>query len=294
MPLSQHLTDHLQNHFTRFFQEDVKILSSKLVAGAAISQACLLKTSKGSFFMKLNAALYGLDFFEMEAKGLATLANTGALKVSRPLFDGKFQQQIYLVMEYLETGAMADDFWEDFGRSLASLHQNSSDSFGLDYDNFIGKLHQCNNQTGGWQEFYKEHRIMKLAKRAQANKLLDLEHLEQAERLCNKLNDLIPAEKPSLLHGDLWNGNYLVYKTGLAAIFDPSVYYGHREMDIAMTRLFGGFDKKFYQAYNEEWPLMAGYDDREPLHQLYPLLVHLLQFGGQYRNQVTGILKTFS
>lgn len=294
MSLHQNFIDHLQHRFSDFFREEVRIHSSSNIAGSAISQASLLNTSKGPFFMKLNAALFGHDFFEKEARGLATLANAGAMKVARPLFDGKFHQQIFVVMEYLEQGQPSADFWEDFGRSMASLHGNSAETFGLEYDNYIGKIHQSNTKHETWRSFYAEERILKLVHKAHKNKQLEIQHVEEAELLCKKLGDLIPEEKPSLLHGDLWKGNFMTFRNGKVAIFDPAIYYGHREMDIAMTRLFGGFDDRFYSAYEEAFPLQPGYPERESLMQLYPLLAHLLLFGGSYRDDVTAILEAYN
>jgi fructosamine-3-kinase len=135
---------------------------------------------------------------------------------------------------------------------------------------------------------------MCLVYKAKERQLLDTADVEAAETLCGRLPELVPEEQPALLHGDIWSGNYLVTESGEPAVFDPSVYYGHRETDLAMTRLFGGFDQRFYSSYQESWPLQAGWEQRVPIFQLYPLLVHLLLFGGQYRGQVTEILKKFS
>lgn len=294
MPFHQSLTTHLQEALSSFFKEPVALHSSTPVAGSAISQAFLLQTGKGPFFMKLNSALFGHDFFEKEARGLDMLANAGAMKVARPLFDGMFHQQIYVVMEFLEQGSPTPDFWEDFGRSMAALHGNTAEQHGLEYNNYIGKIPQCNQQHRSWHDFYAQERILKLTGRALKHKLLDTAHMTAAENICKRLGSLIPEEKPALLHGDLWNGNFMVYKTGKVAVFDPAAYYGHREMDIAMSRLFGGFDKRFYQAYEEAWPLQPGYTERESLLQLYPLLVHLLLFGGHYRDEVVEIMEQFS
>jgi len=293
MLFNQNFQQHLNECFTRFFDEPVLINHADAVPGGDISQTCILHTNKGKYFIKINAALFGLDFFEKEAKGLVTLANAGALKVPRPLFDGKFHQQIYLVMEYLEAGQMVPDFWEVFGRSMATLHQHTRPMFGLDFDNYIGKLHQANADKQTWHEFYANQRIMPLIYKAEKNKMLDSSNVALAEQFCARLSSLIPEENPALLHGDLWKGNFVVHETGHAAIFDPSAYYGHREMDLAITRLFGGYDEKFYQAYEEAFPLQPGHHDRLDIFQLYHLIAHLLLFGGHYRDQVVAILKKY-
>lgn len=294
MPIHQQFTDHLEQCFSGFFKKEVAIHSLTPLTGSAISQPFLVNTSNGKFFMKRNAALFGLDFFEKEARGLDMLANAGAMKVARPLFDGKHHQEIYVVMEYLERGQPQPDFWEDFGIALANQHQMTDSLFGLGYNNYIGKIPQCNTQHQHWSDFYAEERILKLTRRAIDHQLLDAGMAARAENLCAKLTSLIPEEKPALLHGDLWNGNFMVWQNGHVAIFDPAPYYGHREMDLAMSTLFGGFEPAFYKGYQEKFPLEPGFKEREKIHQLYPLLVHLLLFGGHYRKDVESILDNFS
>jgi fructosamine-3-kinase len=294
MLFNQNFQQHLNDCFTRFFNEPVNIDHAEVVPGGDISQTCILHTTRGKYFIKINAALFGLDFFEKEAKGLVVLANAGALKVPRPLFDGKFHQQIYLVMEYLEKGNMSADFWEVFGRSMASLHQHSRPLFGLDFDNYIGKIQQSNHEKDTWHNFYASQRIMPLIYKAEKNKMVDAATVSLAEHFCSRLSSLIPEEKPALLHGDLWKGNFVVHESGNAAIFDPSAYYGHRELDLAITRLFGGFDEKFYQSYEEHYPLLPGHMERLDIFQLYHLIAHLLLFGGHYREQVVGTLKKYA
>lgn len=288
--MPQQFIHHLEQCFSSFFKEVITIHSLAPLTGSAISQPFLVNTSKGKFFMKRNAALFGLDFFEKEAKGLDMLANAGAMKVARPLFDGKYHQEIYVVMEFLERGQPQPDFWENFGRALATQHQITDALYGLDYNNYIGKIPQCNQRHAQWADFYAEERILKLTRRAVDHHLLDATHAKKAENICKTLTSLIPVEKPALLHGDLWNGNFMVWQNGHVAIFDPAPYYGHREMDIAMSKLFGGFEPAFYEGYQQALPLQPGYSEREKIHQLYPLLVHLLLFGGHYRNDVESIL----
>jgi fructosamine-3-kinase len=293
MLINQAFQNHLSDCFTDFFKEPCTVQQAEYAPGGDISQTYIIHTDKGKFFVKLNAALFGHDFFEKEARGLATLANAGTLKVPRPLFDGKFHQQIYVAMEYLDRSEPSADFWEDFGRSLAGIHQHTRPEYGLDYNNYIGKLHQLNNPCHTWHEFYASQRIMPLVYRAEKNKMITTETVHLAESLCAKFSSLMPEEKPALLHGDLWKGNFLVFKTGKAAIFDPSISYGHREFDIAITRLFGGFDEKFYQGYQEAYPLQPGHESRQDLFQLYHLLAHLCLFGGQYHGLVVDIFKKY-
>lgn len=294
MNLHPNFVRHLEERFSEFFQAPLTLTDTIPVQGGDINQCFRLETSRGAFFMKVNASLFGLDFFEKEARGLILLANTGAIHVPRPLFDGKFHQQVYLVMEALERGAAGQDFWETFGHSMAALHGHHADRFGLEYPNYIGKMHQDNTWLDQWHNFYANQRIMCNVYKAKERQLLDIAEVEMAENFCSKLQEIIPAEKPSLLHGDLWSGNYIATTDGLPAVFDPAVYFGHRETDIAMARLFGGFDSRFFSAYQEAWPLQPGWEERMPVFQLYPLLIHLLLFGGKYRNLVAETLRKFS
>jgi fructosamine-3-kinase len=294
MTLHPGFVHHLEERFQSFFQAPLRVTGISSVPGGDINQCYRLETDKGPFFIKVNASIFGLDFFEKEARGLILLANTGAIRVPRPLFDGKFHQQVYLVMEDLDKGTPVADFWERFGTSIAAVHTHHAPQFGLEYPNYIGKLHQFNQQHDSWHDFYCNERIMRLAYKARDRQMLDSAAIAMAENICARLKDLIPEEQPSLLHGDLWSGNYTVTADGAPAVFDPAVYYGHREMDLAMARLFGGFDQRFFAAYDAAYPLQPGAVERIPLFQLYPLMVHLLLFGGGYHRQVQEILGQFA
>jgi fructosamine-3-kinase len=285
---------HLDMRFSDFFGAETKILQEEPVSGGDINQCHLLRTTRGDFFMKTNGSIFGLDFFEKEAQGLVALADAGVIKVPRPLFDGKFHQQVFLVMEFLPGGAPSASFWQDFGNAMAALHRHSRESFGFGHTNYIGRLHQRNEPHASWAEFYAEERILPLTAKALERGLLHAHEAELAEALCSRLGSLIPAERPALLHGDLWKGNFMSISDGSPAIFDPSVYYGHREMDLAMTLLFGGFEREFYETYESAFPLHPGWRERTELFQLYPLLVHLLLFGGHYRADVCRILGKFA
>ncbi|PVD51857.1 hypothetical protein DC498_12455 [Terrimonas sp.] len=284
---------YLQEKFTGFFSSDTIIYKHTPVTGGDINQAFLLETSQGRFLIKINAAMYGLDMFEKEAKGLLQLADTKSLRVPMPLFDGKYHQELFFVMEYIEQGPQVNDFWELFGEGIANLHTNSNAYFGLAYNNFIGSLTQPNNTHETWADFYAKERLMPLAHKANKRGVLTNEYIEQVEKIGNKLSSIFPDEKPALLHGDLWSGNFMADEKGNPVIFDPAVYYGNREMDIAMSLLFGGFDDAFYDAYNAHYPLQPGWQERVGLCQLYPLLVHLTLFGGSYYERVVEIIKQY-
>lgn len=285
--------EHLQDRFTDFFSVPTSIHGNQDIFGGDTNRSFLLETDKAPFFIKINASMFGLDMFEKEARGLIQLADTGVIKVPRPLFDGRFKQQIFLVIEYVERGEAAADFWENFGESLSRLHLHTAEYFGLHENNYIGKLQQSNKQHNRWADFYAQERILPLVIRAGERNLLDRKDVEAAMQICTRFHELFPEERPALLHGDLWSGNFLVANNGYAAIFDPAIYYGHREMDLAMTRLFGGFEERFYESYQYHSPLQPGWKERVALCQLYPLLVHLLLFGGQYKERVEEIIHQY-
>jgi fructosamine-3-kinase len=236
--------------------------------------------------------------FEKEANGLNKLSKKCSLQIPKVIKQGIADDEQYLLLEWIERGIPGKNFWEDFGISLAEMHKKPQAYFGFEEDNFIGSLRQSNASTSSasgtsWGEFYAEERILPLV-----DKLFVCGHLSKtdksnAEKLCSKFDFLFPKETPSLLHGDLWSGNFMCAQSGKASIYDPAVYYGHREMDIGMTKLFGGFDKKFYEAYNSFYPMEKGWENRIPLTQLYPLLVHAVLFGGGYIDSSRKIIKDY-
>jgi len=264
------------------------------VHGGDINSAFCLFTSTGNFFLKVNDKNRYPLMFTREANGLDKLRELCILNIPQVIKYGSCNDQQYLLLEWLVKGTPKKDMWENFGQELAMMHKRPQEYFGLHEDNYIGSLNQNNDPHDEWPSFYTECRIMHLVK-----KLFDAGNFPQtdikvAEFFCNRLKNIFPPESPSLLHGDLWAGNYLISTSGYAAIFDPAIYFGHREMDIGMTKLFGGFDQRFYEAYNETYPLEKGWEERLPITQLYPLLVHAVLFGGHYISNVRDILKQFA
>jgi fructosamine-3-kinase len=197
----------------------------------------------------------------------------------------------YLLLEYLEEEKQGNDF--QFGVDIAKLHKSSNELFGFSEDNYIGPIDQSNRYHADWLEFFIRERIEPLVNKAMEGGLLSNKYSRIFERVFNYTYVIFPDEPPALLHGDLWSGNYLFTKQGQAAIYDPAVYYGHREMELAMTTLFGGFNPAFYDGYQTEYPLQTGWEERQKLCQLYPLLVHALLFGGNYVQQSKALLDRF-
>ena len=194
-------------------------------------------------------------------------------------------------MEYIESENQTSNFWNDFGKKLAALHKISNESFGFDHNNYIGSLQQINTWHANSIEFFINCRL--IPQLELLNDINDNQFFKSFDALFNILNEILPDGKPSLLHGDLWSGNYMVGKNGNPAIVDPAVYYGFREADIAMSKLFGGFANQFYDTYNETFPLEINWQSRVQVWNLYPLLVHANLFGTSYLNQVKSIIKNY-
>ncbi|MDH5610746.1 MAG: fructosamine kinase family protein, partial [Cyclobacteriaceae bacterium] len=199
----------------------------------------------------------------------------------------------YLLLEWIEPYERSKTYWENFGQYLALQHRITSSHYGLDHPNHIGRLSQINDRTEDWVQFFIDCRLAPQLQLAYQNQLIDTQFLSKFRRLYPQLPHLIFADTPSLLHGDLWSGNCMAGGGGKPYIFDPAVYFGHREMELAFTLLFGGFDPLFYQSYAAEWPLENGFDERAEIYHLYPLLVHANLFGASYLSGIYQILKKY-
>ncbi|MCH2214249.1 MAG: fructosamine kinase family protein [Flavobacteriales bacterium] len=264
------------------------------VKGGNINSCFRLETVNDLYFVKVNTLSNYADLFELEKKGLIFLKETSAFNIPRVISVGSDHELQWIIMTYINGARRKINFWEDYGRTLALMHQNSFESFGLHYNNYIGVLSQQNGKQDNWGAFFRENRILPVLKEAEKKRLLRNEMRHLFDLMLDRVDGLFPKEKPSALHGDLWSGNFMTDSNGQAAIFDPAVYYGHREMDIGMTKLFGGFDQIFYDSYNETFPLEPDWEERVAIANIYPLLVHLVLFGRSYLNQVELALKRFS
>jgi fructosamine-3-kinase len=272
---------------------DLNVQRYEQVHGGDINEAYCLITSNGKFFLKVNENAECLFMFEREANGLDLLRKNCTLIIPQVIKYGSVGDQHYLLLEWLEKGSPRNNVWEKFGDRLALMHKRPQQYFGLGEDNYIGSRRQINDQHNEWHSFYAERRIMSLVYSLFYSKIFSSKDLKDAEKFCTKLKNIFPTEPPALLHGDLWAGNFLISSNGEAAIYDPAVYYGHREMDIGMSKLFGGFDQRFYEAYHYTYPLEKGWENRLPVTQLYPLLVHSVLFGGHYISNARDIIKKF-
>ena len=281
----------LPQEVSQWIQEEsgAEVSALVVVGGGCINQCYRVSAGEQDFFVKLNNPDRYPGMFEAEFKGLEALADARTIQVPKPL---KFGPD-HLIMQWLDSHPRHQRFWEAFGKQLADLHRKSSRQFGFESDNYIGSLPQANDRCKSWLEFFVTRRLIPQLKLAQASGLLDAGILADFDRFMDRLEMLLPEEPPSLLHGDLWNGNFVDGPKGLAALVDPAVYYGHREVDLAMTQLFGGFHQDFYEAYHDSFPLLPGWEQRCQLYNLYPLLVHVNLFGSSYVASVRENLKRF-
>jgi protein-ribulosamine 3-kinase len=272
---------------------DISIRSISSLSGGSINNAYRLETNADTYFMKYNRASAYPGMFQQEARGLELLLKAKAIRVPEVIAYGEAGNDTFILLEYLDSSGKGSHFWEDFAHNLAALHKNTSDQFGLDHDNYIGSLKQYNDVKDRWVDFFIVQRLLVQMDLAGNSGLMPASTRQAFERLFKRLDEIFPIEPPSLIHGDLWGGNFMVDEKGKAAIIDPAVYYGFREMDIGMSQLFGGFDSAFYTAYNNAWPMEPGWRERIDICNLYPLMVHVNLFGTGYLGSVDAILQRF-
>ena len=281
---------HITPILADFFAQDVRVNNFLSVGGGDINSAYKLSLNCGDVFVKMNDALRFPELFESEKEGLELLKKKSSFLVPKPIKTGVYVDQTYLLLEFIPMERGGN--WGAFGSALAKMHQVSASQFGLGRSNYIGSLVQENTAKDSWADFYSELRLYPLMKKIINRGLLTFDDGKRLDALVREIPSIYPEEKPSLLHGDLWSGN-AAFSRNLPCIYDPAVYYGHREMDIAMTYLFGGFPDEMLVSYNSLYPLGGGWRERMEISQLYPLMVHSLLFGGNYTRQVKEILKRF-
>lgn len=279
---------------TRRLGREIRISDFRSIGGGCINHAGKISTNAGDFFIKWNDAHRYPGMFEAEARGLGLLRETSAIRVPEVIALETTDQDAYIVLEYLESRNKIPDFFETFGRQLARMHQHSHHEFGLDHSNYIGSLPQSNEWASDWPQFYIDQRLIPQVQRAVDDHRITARHVKQFEGLYRRLPELFPTEVPALLHGDLWSGNFMADNHGEPCIYDPAVYYGHREIELAFTQLFGGYSPAFYEAYEHHFPLEQGFARRKDIYNLYPLMVHVNLFGGGYVASVESILSALS
>lgn len=287
------IPDEVTDEISGLLESNIK--SSQSISGGSINQAAKIVLSDGrTCFLKWNRTAE-TRMFEVEEKGLGLLSSAKTdLRIPTVYATGDTENGVgFLVQEFIEEGRADSASARTFGKELAKLHKNRSDAYGLNHDNYIGRLPQSNNQHKDWVTFFIDERMEPQLSMAIDSGKLNSAIISHFENMYKRLPDIFPDERPSLLHGDLWGGNYFYDESGAPTIYDPAVYYGHREIEIAFTHLFGGFSGDFYAAYNEALPMAAGFQSRKDIYNLYPLLVHTNLFGGSYARQVRNIVNRF-
>jgi fructosamine-3-kinase len=272
------------------------VVEAASVGGGSISSVARGRLPNGrDVLVKWNAgSLSGL--FTTERRGLELLRASETLRVPEVLAHSEVNDGCpgFIIMEWLGHGSSGPSVAEALGRGLAAMHRATADTFGLDHDNFIGANPQPNRPAEDWVTFFREQRLEFQMELARQYGYLHSQRARRLEKLLARLDDWLPRNPPaSLLHGDLWGGNWLTTDSGEPALVDPAVYYGHREAELAFTELFGGFPAAFYRAYNQAWPLDPGSEGRKDLYNLYHLLNHLNLFGEGYGGRVDAILRRY-
>ena len=268
-----------------------KISSTHSLGGGSIASSFVIETESGK---KYFSKTYGNNnvILKSEVSGLRELAFQIGVRIPKIIATNSE----FLILEYIESGKKQNDFFTTFGRQFAQFHRTTENFYGFYENNFIGSTPQINlPQNDNWIDFFWENRLLFQFNLAEQNGFVD----SSFRNLINKLEKAFPSildgtdEPPTLLHGDLWSGNFMVDENSNPVLIDPAVYYGHREADLAMTKMFGGFDSNFYHAYNEEYPLLYDWEERINLYMLYHVLNHLNLFGSGYYSQAVSIIKKY-
>jgi len=276
----------IAQHIQKVTEKEFSVNSYSSVSGGCINQGYALKGNTGTYFVKLNCASQ-VGMFEVEALGLQQMVETATIRVPKLICWGIAESSAYIVLEWLELSRGNTNSWHELGRKLAAMHSHKSDYFGWQQNNTIGSTLQINTWTADWAEFYAQQRLSYQFQLAASRG----GKFPQQQKLLAAIPEILTHQpQPSLVHGDLWGGNAACTINGEPVIFDPAVYFGDREVDIAMTQLFGGFPNAFYRGYNEVFPLDSGYEKRKPLYNLYHILNHFNLFGGSYESQANRMI----
>ena len=285
------IPEKLKHHIYNHLNSEIKTIQS--VSGGDISSAYKISTSTNSFFLKVNQTIQAQKMFETEAKALSIILDTQTIKTPKVYAVDSFDGINFILMEFIESQSPTKNDFILFGKQLAELHLVTSQSFGLKFDNFIGNLNQTNREHQNWSDFYIKERLIPQFRLAKQRGLLNISEIPSFEILKKTCDPYFKAIKPSLLHGDLWSGNFIISKGGIPYLIDPASYFGHSEVDIAMSKLFGGFGHAFYESYHRIIPKDPTTKQRIDLYQLYYLLVHLNLFGRSYYGSVNRILNAY-
>lgn len=287
--MNAQLQAHIVERISYLTGSECSSHTSSRAHGGDINESWILDGSGECYFVKVNSA-ERLPMFTAELEALEAIQVTSTIRTPKVLTSGMHGAFAYLVLEYLQlVRPTTGEHWQTMGQQLAQMHRSRSTHFGWHRDNTIGSTPQINTPAEVWSEFFREHRL-----RPQFELLANKgHHLSHADALLDRIDRILfgHAPVPSLLHGDLWSGNAGFLGCGTPVIYDPATYYGDRETDMAFTRFFGGFHESFYRAYDEEWPLPAGFQNRQTLYNLYHALNHANLFGGSYIEQSESMIQ---
>lgn len=273
---------------------DQDILSITPLSGGDIAKAQKISTASAVYFVKSISLPNASQLIEKEKLGLEILRQINVIKIPEVIGIYTTEMESYLILEFIEEKQPNARDMQEFGQALAQMHLKSrGDSFGLNTNNFIGKLSQINTFHSNWAEFYVLNRILPQLNMASTSGLLSHKEIPSVIKMVDYCKEIFGEITPSLLHGDLWNGNYLISTNSEPYLIDPAVYYGHNEVDLAMTKLFGGFPDVFYEAYHEILPHHKNQEELVEVYQLYYLLVHLNLFGLSYKKSCLRILRNY-
>jgi fructosamine-3-kinase len=288
----------IQKYLNQFLSQQTGRISSwkmRAVGGGSINHTYqVLVNGHPKFFLKVNSAAKFPKLLQHEKNGLEFLANQNIIRVPPVIACDEIDNYQILLLGWIEGGLRTERFWEKFGEQLSALHQVTNVQFGFGEDNYMGALPQINDKCDNWVRFFVHCRLQPQVEVAGANRLLPGNILTAFENLYPELENIFNDEPPALLHGDLWSGNFMCDQNSEPVLIDPAVYFGHRSMDLAMTTLFGGFERSFYESYNYHFPFAKNYRDQWDICNLYPLLIHLNLFGSGYLGQIERILRSYT
>jgi fructosamine-3-kinase len=299
------MTASIQKYLTQLFSKKLELRISSLkfhpIGGGSINDTFQVTINNNNkFFLKFNSVTKYPALFEKEKNGLEFLCKQKIIQTASVIDSNAVDDQQVLVLGWIEAGLKTELFWKQFGEQLAALHRqtwtdsNGRTLFGFTEDNYMGALRQMNTPKENWVDFFIHFRLEPQIKLAIEKKIISAKHITAFQNLYSRLISIFNNENSSLLHGDLWSGNFMCNENSDPLLIDPAVYFGHRSMDLAMTTLFGGFDKLFYESYNYHFSFPDNYDEQWEICNLYPLLIHLNLFGGSYLGQIEKILQKFN
>jgi fructosamine-3-kinase len=291
--ISQAIQNYLSSSIAQKQKSEISSLRFYPVGGGSINHAFKVIAGDDQFCLKLNSSINHSDFFVKEKNGLEFLKRKNIICIPEVVSCNVIDNTQILLLEWIDSEQTTNQFWKRFGEQLANLHYETNSSFGFEEDNYIGALPQINTAHENWNDFFIHCRIIPQINLAVQKKLLQTKHVSVFENIYKNLSSIFNEEKPSLLHGDLWSGNFMCNKNLQPVLIDPAIYFGHRSMDLAMTTLFGGFGKSFYESYNHHFPFPHNYQKQWEICNLYPLLIHLNLFGSSYLHQIENTLQKF-